>query len=139
MPDRDRSSSPPEVILAAAIATLARSADPDETVAELLAALTAAVGAERAAVVVWDAERGSLALAASVGYKPDAAAALGATVAADADHPLARTAHGQSAILGTEAAGAGEAPMVPATWPLRIAGPRPDTVPDRFRAGTAPS
>ncbi len=120
MLDRDTSSSQPDAILAAAIAAVARSADPDQTVAELLGALTGAVGAERAAIVVWDAEQASLALAASVGYEGPAAAEMGALVAANADHPLARTAHGQSAILGTEASRTDGTAVVTATWPLRI-------------------
>jgi diguanylate cyclase (GGDEF)-like protein len=116
----EMSSVPPDVLLARAIATLARSADADATLDGLLAGAIGAVGAERAAVVVWDSQAERLALAASTGYAAGEAVALEASIVANADHPVARTAHGQTAILGTEAVAEDGAAVVLATWPLRI-------------------
>ena len=62
------SSASADALLAHAIATLARSADAEGAMASLLASAASAVGAERAAVVMWDSERGRLAVAATVGY-----------------------------------------------------------------------
>lgn len=116
----EMSSAPSDVLLARAIATLARASDPDAALASLLDSATNAVGADHAAVVVWDPERGSLAVVATVGYEPDEEAALGTAVATNPDHPVARTAHGQTAILGTESADAEGMSTTLATWPLRI-------------------
>lgn len=120
MTDRERSSTAPDAILAGAIAIVVRSADVELAIESLLGDAAAAVGADRAAVVLWDGERGSLALAAAVGYGPDDEAALGTAVATNADHPLAQTAHGQTAILGAETAGPDGGAVVSSTWPLRI-------------------
>lgn len=116
----EMSSASSDTRLARAIATVARGSDLDAALETLLSTAMDTVGADRAAVVVWDAERGSLVLAASAGYGPDDAAALESAVASGDDHPLARTAHGQTAILGTESAGADGTSVVLATWPLRI-------------------
>lgn len=121
MTHHETSTASADVLLARAIASLARAADADAALAALLASATSAVGADRAAVVVWDSERSSLALAATVGYGPDAAATLESAVATNPDHPVARTAHGQIAILGTELAGSDGTSIALATWPLRIA------------------
>ncbi len=120
MTDRDRAAATPDVILAGAIATAARAADPERALTSLLDAAITSVGADRGAVVLWDGERGALALAASVGYTPDEAAAFETAVASNVEHPVARTAHGQTAILGAEAAGPGGAALVSAIWPLRV-------------------
>lgn len=120
MTDRDRAAAKPDAILAGAIATAARAADPERALTSLLDAAITSVGADRGAVVLWDGERGALALAASVGYTPDEAAAFETAVASNVEHPVARTAHGQTAILGAEAAGPGGAALVSAIWPLRV-------------------
>jgi diguanylate cyclase (GGDEF)-like protein len=117
----EMSSAPTDVLLARAIATLARAADADAALSSLLLTATSAVGAERASVVIWDSERGSLAVVATVGYEPAEATALEQAVASNAEHPVARTAHGQTAILGTESVGSDGTGIVLATWPLRIA------------------
>lgn len=121
MTHHELSGVPSDVLLARAIATVARSADPDAALAALLAGATGAVGADHAAVAMWDSVRGGLALAATVGYAPDEVTALEAAVASNPDHPVARTAHDQTAILGTESAGGDGATSTLATWPLRIA------------------
>ncbi len=118
--DRDRASAAPDVILAGAIATVARTIDPDRALASLLDAAISSVAADRGAVVLWDGERGRLVVTASVGLEPADAAAFESAVATNPDHPVARTAHGQTAILGTETAGADGIAVVTATWPLRV-------------------
>lgn len=118
--ERNRASTTPDAILAGAIATVARAADPDHALMSLLSAATESVTANRGAVVLWDGERGQLVVAASVGFEPNEAAAFESAMAANADHPVARTAHGQTAILGAESAGADGAATVTATWPLRV-------------------
>ena len=115
------SSASADALLAHAIATLARSADAEGAMASLLASAASAVGAERAAVVMWDSERGRLAVAATVGYSAGEATTLESAVATNADHPVARTAHGQTAVLGTETDGVDGQSTVLATWPLRVA------------------
>ncbi len=120
MTDRDRAAATPDAILAGAIATAARAADPERALTSMLDAAITSVGADRGAVVLWDGERGVLALAASVGYATDEAAAFEAAVASNVEHPVARTAHGQTAILGAEAAGPGGAALVSTIWPLRV-------------------
>jgi diguanylate cyclase (GGDEF)-like protein len=110
----------PEAILADAIATVARGRTPDDDLRTLLDGLVAAVGADGGSVFVWDGEQGSLALAASAGMAEDAAAALAATVAADPEHPIARTAHDQAATLAMESGPTGTT-RVTSTAPLRLA------------------
>jgi diguanylate cyclase (GGDEF)-like protein len=118
--DRARSSASPDEILASAIATVARSVSLDHAVTSLLDAATTSVGADRGAVVVWDGERESLAVAASVGFTPEDAAAFSSAVATNVDHPVARTAHGQTAALGSESVDQDGSVTVSATWPLRV-------------------
>ncbi len=121
MSQNELSSEPADLLLARAIAAVARSADADAALASLLAGATSAVRADHAAVATWDPQAGHLAIGATVGYDPAGTAALETTVATNAEHPLARTAHGQTAILGTESADADGAAVTLATWPLRIA------------------
>ncbi len=120
MTDRDRPTAPSDGLLASAIAAAARATDSQRAVASLVSAVVAAVGADRGAVFIWDGERGALSLAASAGYSAEEAAAFETTVAGDADHPVARTAHGQTAILGADTAGPDGTAHVIATWPLRV-------------------
>lgn len=119
-PEAIRAATTPEAILAGAIATVARAADPDRALASLLTAATESVAANRGAVVLWDGERGQLVVAASLGFEPDEAAAFESAMATNADHPVARTAHGQTASLGTESTGMDGTAVVTATWPLRV-------------------
>ncbi len=121
MTERARSDSTPESVLASAVAIVARGKTAEEDLAALLELAAGAVGGNLGSVFLWDAERGALALAASVGFPEGADIALEADVAASADHPIARTAHGQTAILGAAGAGPDGAPNVGATWPLRVA------------------
>lgn len=119
--DRARSDRSPETMLASAVAVVARGRTPDEDLATLLGLATAAVGGDLGSVFLWDEMRGALALATSTGFDDAAAAALAEDVAANPDHPVARTAHGQTAILGSESAGPDGTPTTGATWPLRVA------------------
>jgi diguanylate cyclase (GGDEF)-like protein len=119
--DRARPDSSPETLLAAAVGTVARGRTAEEDLAALLALATRALGADRGSVFLWDSARGALALAASVGFAEGAASAHEADVAGNADHPIARTAHGQTAILGTASQGPGGATTAGCTWPLRVA------------------
>ena len=121
MTDRATPDSTPETILASAVAVVARGRTPEEDLARLLALATGAVAGGLGSVFLWDAGRGSLALAASAGFPDGTVAAYEAAVAASPDHPIARTAHGQTAILGAETAGPDGHPMTVATWPLRVA------------------
>ena len=121
MTHHEMSSAPTEVLLARAIATLARASGADAALAALLADAMSAVGAERAAVVVWDPERDSLVVVATAGYEANEATALELAISGSTDHPVARTAHGQTAILGTESVASDGTTTVLATWPLRIA------------------
>ena len=121
MSHHELSSEPADLLLARGIASVARSADADAALGSLLASATSAVGADHAAVTIWDPQAGRLAIAATIGYDAAGAVALEAAVGTTGDHPIARTAHGQTAILGTEFADADGAAMTLATWPLRIA------------------
>jgi diguanylate cyclase (GGDEF)-like protein len=118
--DRPRSSASPDAILATAISSVARAGGIERVLDDLLAAAIDAVGADRGSVVLWDGERGRLTLAASVGYSTQAAATYEETVATSTDHPVARTAHGQTAILGAEGPAEDGTTTVTATWPLRV-------------------
>lgn len=120
MTDRDTNAATPDAILVSAIATVARASSEDQALTSLLASVTDSVGADRGAVVLWDGERESLALAASVGFTAEEAAAFESAVASSVDHPVARTAHGQTVSLGVEGTGADGAAIVSATWPLRV-------------------
>ena len=121
MTDRARSDSTSDRALAAAIAIVARGRTPEEDLATLLEGATRAVGAERGSVFLWDAVQGRLAMASSTGFAEGVAAALEALVAADPEHPIARTAHGQSPIVGAAVSGPGGEARTGATWPLRVA------------------
>lgn len=121
MTDRARSDSTPETVLAAAVAIVARGRTPDEDLAAILELATYAVGGDRGSVFLWDAERGGLAMAASTGFAEGAAAALEALVAGNPEHPIARTAHGQTAILGVSGTRPDGEPRTGSAWPLRVA------------------
>ena len=121
MTDRTSPDSSPEFVLASAVAVVARGRSAEEDLARLLGLATGAVASGLGSVFLWDAERGSLALAAATGFPDGTAAAYEAAVAASADHPIARTAHGQTAILGAESTGPDGTPITVATWPLRVA------------------
>ncbi|MEW5991596.1 MAG: sensor domain-containing diguanylate cyclase [Chloroflexota bacterium] len=121
MIDRATPDTAPETTLATAIAVVARGRTPDEDLARLLDLAKGTVAGRFGTVFLWNAERGSLALVAAVGLSDDDAAAYEAAVTAGPDHPIARTAHGQTAIVGVEGAGPDGTQMTVATWPLRVA------------------
>ena len=120
MTDRASSDSPSDAILAAAVAIVARGRTPDDDLRAILDQLVGAVGATAASVFLWDAERGALALAASVGLDAATAEALAVAVTADPSHPIARTAHDQAPELAVESGPTGNTSTT-STAPLRIA------------------
>ena len=120
MTDRAPSDSSSDAILAAAVAIVARGRTPDDDLRAILDQLVAAVGASAASVFLWDAERGALALAASVGLDAATAEALEAAVGADPAHPIARTAHDQAPELAVDSGPTGITTTT-STAPLRIA------------------
>jgi diguanylate cyclase (GGDEF)-like protein len=77
----------PDPLLLAAIRAVARSGDPDATLAELLEIGLRAAGADRAAAFLWDADAGGLALAGARGYPPDDIPAVEGAVSGE-DHPV---------------------------------------------------
>ena len=77
----DRAALTPDPLLLAAIRAVARSADPDVTLDELLEITLRTTGADRAAAYLWDAERGGLAVAATRGYDEAARSSLEAETA----------------------------------------------------------
>lgn len=121
MTDLAKPDSTPESALAAAVAVVARGRSPEEDLAAILELAVPAVGGERGAVFVWDAERGALALAGAFGFAEGAAAALEAAVTGDPEHPIARTAHDQTSIAGTPVEAPDGTMRTGATSPLRVA------------------
>lgn len=88
----------PDPLLQTAIRAVARGSDPDWTLDELLLIAMRATGASVAAALVWDGERGGLAVAGSRGLGAEGTARLEAS-AATAGHPINRTAHERVRIL----------------------------------------
>ncbi len=66
--DHDMAGATPDSLLATAIAAVAHTGDPDLALDALLLGAAQAAGADRGAVVLWDAEHGRLVVAASFGY-----------------------------------------------------------------------
>ena len=79
----DRAALTPDPLLLAAIRAVARSADPEVTLDELLEITLRTTGADRAAAYLWDAGRGGLAVAAGRGYDDAALADLETEVAGE--------------------------------------------------------
>lgn len=116
MTQHDTPGARPDSLLAAAIAAVAHTGDPDLALDAVVAAAAEAAGADRGAVVLWDAEHGRLVVAASRGYTADALADFEAALGS-ADHPVAATAHSQTLAMGADPA---DAVSVVAAWPLRV-------------------
>lgn len=114
-------ASDPESVLARAVAVVARGRTAEEDLAGLLELATTAVGAEEGSVFLWDGERGGLALAAGRGFPAGTETAHEADVAGHPEHPIARAAHGQTAVLDAEGIEPHGARKVQAAWPLRVA------------------
>lgn len=121
MTDLAAPANTPDSGLAAAAAIVARGQSPDADLAAILELAVRGLGADRGSVFLWDADRASLALAASFGFAEGADLALEADVTSDPDHPIARTAHDQAPILGVAVTKRETGPRVGAAWPLRIA------------------
>lgn len=105
----------PDPLLLAAIRAVARSGDPDATLAELLEIGLRTTGADQGAAFLWDSEQGGLALAAAKGYDAHAVSALESAVAAS-DHPVQLAAQERIQTTG-EAGGAGRALSA---WPVVV-------------------
>jgi len=111
----DRAALTPDPLLLAAIRAVARSADPDVTLDELLEITLRTTGADRAAAYLWDAERGGLAVAATRGYDEAARSSLEAEVASDGN-PVQLAAQERIQATG-EVSDAGQ---VTSAWPVVI-------------------
>jgi hypothetical protein len=107
--------------LATSAALLARGDDIDATVDTILGGAAAAVGADAAVVFLLDLDRDELALGAWRGMPEAAAAAFGAQVAGDPDHPISRAARDVSPSIGRVGPGPDGAPMTGVDLPLVVA------------------
>lgn len=116
MTQHDSTGTKPESLLAAAIAAVAHAGDPDRALDALVAAAVEVAGADRGAVVLWDAERSRLVVAASRGYATEALVDF-ETALGSADHPVATTAHSQAMAMGADPT---DPASVVAAWPLRV-------------------
>lgn len=103
----------PDPLLLAAIRAVARSADPDATLDELLEIGLRATGADRGCAFLWDAEQGGLALAAAKGYPEDDVPALEQAVGAG--HPIQLAAEERIQTSGESASG-----RVLSAWPIVV-------------------
>ena len=111
----DRPALTPDPMLLAAIRAVARSGDPDATLAELLEITLRATGADRAAAYLWDGDRGGLAVASARGYDDDSLESLERDAAA-AGSPVQLAA--QERIQASGEAGADG--RVVSAWPVVI-------------------
>ena len=111
----DRAALTPDPLLLAAIRAVARSADPEVTLDELLEITLRTTGADRAAAYLWDAGRGGLAVAAGRGYDDAALADLETQVAGEGN-PIQLAAQERIQATG-EVSDAGR---VTSAWPVVI-------------------
>ena len=111
----DRPALTPDPLLLAAIRAVARSADAEVTLDELLEITLRTTGADRAAAYLWDAGRGGLAVAAARGYGEGALADLETEVAGE-DNPVQLAAQERIQATG-EVSGAGR---ITSAWPVVI-------------------
>jgi diguanylate cyclase (GGDEF)-like protein len=111
----DRPALTPDPLLLAAIRAVARTSDPDAALDELLEIGLRVSGAERAAALLWDADRGRLVVAASRGLAPDDLAAFEAGIA-ESGHPVQLAAH-ERLQTSTPASADGR---VTSGWPIVI-------------------
>ena len=108
----DRPAVSPEPFLLAAIRAVARTADPDAALDALLSVAAEASGANGAAALLWDSDRGALVLAGSRGLSTDAARDLEARAAKPGD-PIHRAAHDRLQVVDGGPVSA---------WPIVVAG-----------------
>ena len=111
----DRAALTPDPLLLAAIRAVARSADPEVTLDELLEITLRTTGADRAAAYLWDAERGGLALAAGRGYDEAALAGLESGVESEG-HPVQLAAQERIQATGEVS----QTGLVTSAWPVVI-------------------
>jgi diguanylate cyclase (GGDEF)-like protein len=104
----------PDPLLLAAIRAVARSGDPDATLAELLEIGLRAAGADRAAAFLWDADAGGLAIAGARGYAADDLPTLEDAVK-KADHPVRLAAEERIQSTGQPDAG-----RILLAWPVVV-------------------
>jgi diguanylate cyclase (GGDEF)-like protein len=109
----DRAALTPDPLLLAGIRAVARSADPDATLDELLEIGLRATSADRAAAFLWDAEQGGLALAAARGYPDDDLPALEQAIGTG--HPIQLAAEERIQTSGDSAGG-----RVLSAWPIVV-------------------
>ncbi len=109
----DRAALTPDPLLLAAIRAVARSADPDATLDELLEIGLRATSADRSAAFLWDAEQGGLALAAARGYPDDDLPALEQAIGSG--HPIQLAAEERIQTSGDSAGG-----RVLSAWPIVV-------------------
>jgi diguanylate cyclase (GGDEF)-like protein len=111
----DRPAVTPDPLILAAIRAVARSADPEVTLDELLEITLRTTGGDRAAAFLWDAERGGLAVAAGRGYDETALTDLEAEVQGEGN-PIQLAAQERIQATG-EVSGAGRRTSA---WPVVI-------------------
>jgi diguanylate cyclase (GGDEF)-like protein len=112
--DRPAVSSDP--LLHRAIRAVARGSDPESTLDELIGLAIEAAGAGGGAVLLWDADRGGLAVAGVHGVS-DADRARFETAAVDPADPIYQVAHDRVAVLASASAAA-DARL--SAWPIEI-------------------
>jgi diguanylate cyclase (GGDEF)-like protein len=114
----DDSSRSPELVLASAVSVVARGADGESTLADLLRLAIDTSAADAAAAFLWDGDRGALALAGSMGLPGDAMADYERAVADDG-HPVSRAALERVAVSVEPAPGPEQLAFAGA-WPLVV-------------------
>ncbi len=94
----DRPAVSPEPLLLAAIRAVAQTADPDAALDALLEIAAEASGANGAAALLWDSDRGALALAGARGLTDDMGRDLETRAASPGD-PMHRAAHDRIRVI----------------------------------------
>lgn len=110
----DRPAVSPEPLLTAAIRTVARAADPDTALDALLDLARQAADAKAAVVLLWDADRGALAVAGANGTAESMKADLEARAANPGDS-LHRAAHDRTRVIDGQ-------PGATSAWPIVVSG-----------------
>jgi len=118
-PVYDRPAVSPDAILQTAIRAVARGAEPEATLAELLDLAVRSAGADAAVALLWDVDRGALAVAGSQGLEADAIQGFEAR-ATDPGDPIHRAAHDRIRVLDEPGSGAAPGGLISA-WPIAAA------------------
>jgi diguanylate cyclase (GGDEF)-like protein len=112
----DRPAVTLDPLLHAAIRAVARGSEAEPTLDELLLISMRLSGAKAAAAMLWDGDRGALAVAGSRGFEGDGAARLMA--ASEGDGPIHRAAHDRVPVLDAAAPTAGDGRL--SAWPIVV-------------------